>query len=92
MRIDGRPAITSRIVPPTVPVMMPMIVAEELDVDWKDVVVEQANLDTKHFTRQFLGGSQAIHQGWKPLRAAGAAGRYCSGRPRLIAGRYLWMK
>ena len=55
---------------------MPMIVAEELDVDWKDVVVEQANLDTKHFTRQFLGGSQAIHQGWKPLRAAGAAGRY----------------
>jgi isoquinoline 1-oxidoreductase beta subunit len=55
---------------------MPMIVAEELDVDWRDVVIEQANLDTRHFTRQFLGGSQAIHQGWKPLRAAGAAGRH----------------
>lgn len=54
---------------------MPMIVAEELDVDWKDVVIEQADLDTKHFTRQFLGGSQAIHLGWKPLRTAGAAGR-----------------
>ena len=54
---------------------MPMIVAEELDVDWRDVFVEQADLDTKHFTRQFLGGSQAIHQGWKPLRTAGAAGR-----------------
>jgi isoquinoline 1-oxidoreductase subunit beta len=54
---------------------MPMIVAEELDVDWKQVVVEQADLDTKHFTRQTIGGSQAIHQGWKPLRTAGAAAR-----------------
>jgi isoquinoline 1-oxidoreductase subunit beta len=54
---------------------MPMIVAEELDVDWKQVVVEQADLDTKHFTRQFIGGSQALHQGWKPLRMAGAAAR-----------------
>lgn len=43
---------------------MPMIVAEELDVDFSKIVIEQANLDTKHFTRQFIGGSQAIHQGW----------------------------
>ncbi len=54
---------------------MPMIVAEELDVDWKQVEVIQADLDTKHFTRQFIGGSQAIHQGWKPLRTAGATAR-----------------
>ncbi|MFM6943024.1 MAG: molybdopterin cofactor-binding domain-containing protein [Aquirufa sp.] len=54
---------------------MPMIVAEELDVDWKQVKVIQADLDTKHFTRQFIGGSQAIHQGWKPLRMAGATAR-----------------
>jgi isoquinoline 1-oxidoreductase subunit beta len=54
---------------------MPMIVAEELDVNWKDIIIEQADLDTKHFTRQFIGGSQAIHQGWKPLRTAGAAAR-----------------
>jgi len=54
---------------------MPMIVAEELDVDWKQVEVIQADLDTKHFTRQFIGGSQAIHQGWKPLRMAGATAR-----------------
>ncbi len=54
---------------------LPMIVAEELDVDWKDIVIEQANLDTKHFTRQFIGGSQAIHQGWKPLRMAGATAK-----------------
>lgn len=54
---------------------MPMIVAEELDVHWKDIIIEQADLDTKHFTRQFIGGSQAIHQGWKPLRTAGAAAK-----------------
>ena len=55
---------------------MPMIVAEELDADWRQVQVIQADLDTKHFTRQFIGGSQAIRQGWKPLREAGAAARY----------------
>ncbi|MES2797470.1 MAG: molybdopterin cofactor-binding domain-containing protein, partial [Bacteroidota bacterium] len=54
---------------------MPMIVAEELDVDFSKIVIEQADLDTKHFTRQFIGGSQAIHQGWKPLRLAGATAR-----------------
>jgi isoquinoline 1-oxidoreductase subunit beta len=54
---------------------MPMIVAEELDVDFSKIVIEQADLDTKHFTRQFIGGSQAIHQGWMPLRTAGATAR-----------------
>lgn len=54
---------------------MPMIVAEELDVDFSKIVIEQADLDTKHFTRQFIGGSQAIHQGWQILRTAGATAR-----------------
>lgn len=54
---------------------MPMIVAEELDVDFSKIIIEQADLDTKHFTRQFIGGSQAIHQGWKILRTAGATAR-----------------
>ena len=54
---------------------MPMIVAEELDVDWKDVIVEQAGLDTENFTRQVAGGSQSIRQGWKSLRMAGATAR-----------------
>ena len=55
---------------------MPMIVAEELDVDWKNVIVEQAPLNTALYTRQFIGGSQAIRQGWQSLRMAGASARY----------------
>lgn len=54
---------------------MPMIVAEELDVDWKDVMVEQAPLNTDIFTRQLAGGSQSIRQGWQGLRIAGASAR-----------------
>ncbi|MBN3519370.1 molybdopterin-dependent oxidoreductase [Algoriphagus lutimaris] len=54
---------------------MPMIVAEELDADWSKVIVEQAPLDTENFTRQFIGGSQAIRVGWTPLRTAGATAR-----------------
>ncbi|MGE0773301.1 MAG: molybdopterin cofactor-binding domain-containing protein [Cyclobacteriaceae bacterium] len=55
---------------------MPMIVAEELDCDWKNVIVEQAPLNTDIFTRQLAGGSQSIRQGWKGLRMAGATGRH----------------
>ncbi len=54
---------------------MPMIVAEELDVDWKDVVVEQAGLNTEDFDRQMAGGSQSIRHGWPGLRMAGATAR-----------------
>lgn len=54
---------------------MPAIVAEELDVDWDNVVVEQAGLDTEKYTRQLAGGSQSIRQGWESLRMAGAAAR-----------------
>ena len=55
---------------------MPMIVAEELGVDWKHVVVEQADYDPEHFARQFSGGSQGIRRGWQGLRMAGAAARH----------------
>lgn len=54
---------------------MPMLVAEELDVDWRNVVVEQAPLNMDVFTRQLAGGSQSIRQGWEPLRMAGATAR-----------------
>jgi isoquinoline 1-oxidoreductase beta subunit len=55
---------------------MPMIVAEELDIDWKNVIVEQAPLNTAIFKRQLAGGSQAIRQGWDALRMAGATARH----------------
>jgi isoquinoline 1-oxidoreductase beta subunit len=55
---------------------MPMIVAEELDVDWKNVIVEQAPLNTELFQRQLAGGSQSIRQGWQSLRMAGASARH----------------
>ncbi len=54
---------------------MPMIIAEELDVDWQKVIVEQAPYSTQLFGRQFTGGSQSIRYGWKGLRMAGASAR-----------------
>ncbi len=54
---------------------MPMILAEELDTDWKNVLVEQADFYPERYDRQFTGGSQGIRQGWTPLRTAGATAR-----------------
>lgn len=54
---------------------MPMILADELGVDWNKVMVEQADFYPERFQRQFTGGSQGIRQGWKPLRTVGATAR-----------------
>ncbi len=54
---------------------MPMLVAEELDIDWKNVLVEQAGLDMNLYSRQIAGGSQSIRASWKSLRTAGATAR-----------------
>lgn len=54
---------------------LPMIVAEELDADWKNVVVEMAPHDGVKYGFQFTGGSQSVRAYWKPLRQAGASAR-----------------
>lgn len=54
----------------------PMIVAEELDADWKDVRVVQAFLDTENYERQVTGGSGAMPHSWERLRKAGATARH----------------
>ncbi|MEM6317339.1 MAG: molybdopterin cofactor-binding domain-containing protein [Bacteroidota bacterium] len=54
---------------------MPMLVAEELDVNWKKVIVEQAPYHAKKYGMQFTGGSRGIMSRWNPLRMAGASAR-----------------
>jgi isoquinoline 1-oxidoreductase subunit beta len=54
---------------------LPMIVAEELDADWKSVVVEMGPHDNVKLGPQFTGGSNSVRMYWKPLREAGAAAR-----------------
>ena len=58
---------------------IPMLLAEELDADWKRVRVQQAPVDQAYnnpmFGMQATGGSTTVRAHWEPLRKAGAAAR-----------------
>ncbi len=55
--------------------MLPMLIAEELDVEWSQVTVEQTMADQQRYGSQVAGGSSATPSNWEPMRRAGAVAR-----------------
>ncbi len=53
---------------------LPMLIAEELKVDWQSIRVEQADADDK-YGDQSTGGSRSIRVSYDPFRKAGATAK-----------------
>lgn len=53
---------------------LPMILADELEADWKQIAIEQAGASTL-FGDQTTGGSASVRTTWDPMRKAGAQAR-----------------
>ena len=54
---------------------LPMMVADELDCDWSQVRIVQADVDARRYGEQSAGGSTATPKNWLPMRQTGAAAR-----------------
>ncbi|MCP5181575.1 MAG: xanthine dehydrogenase family protein molybdopterin-binding subunit [Pseudomonadales bacterium] len=54
---------------------LPMIIAEEMGADWRDVEVVQAPVDEARFGRQGAGGSTTVPRTWNQMREMGATAR-----------------
>lgn len=58
---------------------LPMLLAEELDVPWESISLEQSPAHQDYINPDFgiqgTGGSSSVHAAWKPLREAGAKAR-----------------
>ncbi len=55
--------------------MLPMLIAEELDIDWNDVELEMADADAERYGFQMAGGSRSTPSHWMSHRQVGAAAR-----------------
>ncbi|MEJ2371621.1 MAG: molybdopterin-dependent oxidoreductase, partial [Gemmatimonadales bacterium] len=79
LRIEGDGTVTITVQRPEigqgVRTALAMIVAEELEADWRSVKVEQANLDERLYGEQYAGGSDSVQYSWDLLRRAGATAR-----------------
>jgi isoquinoline 1-oxidoreductase beta subunit len=53
---------------------LPMLIAEELDVDWRAIRIEQADWDPR-LENQFSGGSLSVRLNYNAMRQAGASAR-----------------
>ena len=72
---------------------LPMLIAEELEVDLRRVKVEAAPVGAAYAHPQagiqFTGGSQSVATEWDRLRKAGAAARRCCSPPRRRPGAWI---